>query len=233
MLLRLFFIVLFTVLTARATDQPPYLQEALTRFNPAIPPDWAYTLTTQRGDESSVERFDPSRPTEQQWTLLQRNHRPATAEENSRYDSYRISTSPSARASFVRDDIDLQSLRLVREDETRAEYHASFRDDLKDPMLHRLELQLTVSKSRAAIEQFVLLLTAPYSPVLTVSMLELRVETTLSPPEEARPALPLRIISRFRGRVFLFKSIEEDVQTAFSDYVLVRPHDPQPAGTPP
>ena len=220
---RLLLIFLLVGLTAHATELPPYLKEALNRFNPDIPSDLAYTITTKRGEASAVERYDPSLPDERKWTLLQCNDQPATAEENSRNGSYRITTSPSLRATFRRDDIDLTSVRLIREDTERAEYQSRFREDLKDPLLHHLELRLTVLKKPAAIEQYVLQLTGAYSPVLTVKMLELRVEATFSPPAGDRPALPRRVTSRFRGRVWIFKSIEEDVQTDYADFTRVIP----------
>ena len=233
MLRYLTFAICLTGLSAHATDLPSYLRHALANFNPAVPQEWAYTITTQRGDESSVERFDPSLPTEQQWTLLQHNNRPATAEEISRSGSYRISTSANTHASFNRGDIDLGTFHLFREDENRAEFRAHFREDIKDPMLHRLELQLSVSKTKAIVERFTLQLMAPYSPILTVNMLELRVETTLSAPTEDRPSLPVLVTSRFRGRVLLIKSIEEDVRTSYSDFIRVRPFLPQPPDTAP
>jgi hypothetical protein len=217
-------LLLFLLLTlvARATGLPPYVSEALARFSPNLPPDWAYTITTLRGGEISVERFDPSLPVEKQWTLLVLNQRPPTPEENSRYTSYRISTSRSTQPTFLRSDIDLPSLRLLREDDTRAEFHGRFREGLEDPMLKNLELFLTIAKQPAAIEKFSIQLTEPYSPVLTVKMLELRVETSLLPPLPDRPDLPQRVTSRFRGRVLLFKSIEEDVESAYADFVQVR-----------
>ena len=233
MLRRFIFFCCVCVFPAYAADLPPYLNKALTRFNPSVPADWACTITTVRGSENAVERFDPSRPVEQQWTLLQLNHRPASKEEIARSSSYHISTSANPRATFTCSDIDLGSLHLISEDQEHAEFHATFRDDLKDPILHRLELQLFVSKTRAVIEKSVLLLTAPYSPILTVKMLELRVETTFDAPSPARPALPIRVTSRFRGRVFLFKSIEEDTETSYSDFTQVQPLPPAPPATPP
>jgi hypothetical protein len=229
----LFVILLLAGLTMQAAGLPPFLLEALARFNPEIPPDLAYTVTTQRGRESAVERYDPSRPDDRQWTLVQRNHRAATAGEIARNGSYRIATAPSTRAIFRRDDIDLGSLRLVHEDPDRAEFEGRFREDGNDQMLRMLELRLTVAKQPATVEQYVLQLSAPFSPVLTVKILELRVETLLSPPTVERPALPLRVTSRFRGRVWLFKSVEEDVQTTYADFRQVIPFTPPPAVTMP
>jgi len=216
-------LLLFSTLAAHAADCPAYLKEALQHFDPALPPEWAYTLTLERDHEISVERFDPSLPGQRQWTLLQRDNRPATAEENSRYGSYRLTTSRSSQPAFRRGDIDLETLELLREDARHAEFRFRFRKDLEDPMLRLLELQLSVAKEPAFVERFMFQLTGPFSPVLTVKMLELRVETTLCPPTGDRPALPLRTTSRFRGRILLFKSIEEDVQSSYSDFTRVVP----------
>lgn len=218
--------LLFTlafVLQAQAADLPAYVKEALAHFHPDVPAGWAYDLTTHRANETSMEHFDPSQPIGRQWTLLQRNSLPATAEDSSRYDSYRISTSNNTHATFQRGDIDLDSVQLVSEDERVAEFRARFRSDLDDQMLRMLELQFTVVKQPAHIKQFVFQLTGPYSPVLTVTMSELRVETFLSAPEGDRPALPLRTTSRFRGRVLLFKHIAEDVETSYSAFRRVAP----------
>jgi hypothetical protein len=233
MFCRLLLVGLLSALTLNAAALPAYLEEALTRFAPEIPKDYAYTLTTQRGSDISVERFDPSQPIEQQWTLLERNHRPATTEENARYSSYRITVAPNARATFKRGDIDLNSFRLISETATHAEYQARFREDLVDPMLHHLELVLTVAKHPPGIERFVLQLTEPFSPIISVKMQELKVETVLSPPADHGPTLPKRTTSRFRGRLLLFKSIEEDVQTVYTGFVQVTPLPVQPPATPP
>lgn len=233
MLLRSLLCLCLTGLSALASDLPAYLQQALAHFNPVIPPEWAYTITTVRGSESSVERFDPSLPVERQWTLVQRNNRPASPEDSARSNSYRTSTSANPHAAFNRNDIDLDSLQLISEGQEHALFRTRFREDIKDPLLHQLELQLSVSKSRATVEQFHLVLMAPYSPVLTVKMLELRVDTSLSHPTADRPALPIRVDSRFRGRIFLFKSIEEDVRTSYSDFTRVQPLAPSRLATPP
>src|SRR5512141_771586 len=60
---------------------PAYVQEALAKFSAEVPPGWAYTQTTVRGDESTTERFDPSRPPAEQWTLVLHNKLPPTPEE--------------------------------------------------------------------------------------------------------------------------------------------------------
>jgi hypothetical protein len=225
-------LLLAVLAPVHAADTPDHLSAALDRFDPNIGPDWAYTIATSRGDEKSIERFDPSRAPDSQWTLLSLNGRAPTTEESARHSSYRIATSRSVQPIFFGRNIDRTSLRLVREDTTSWEYVARFRDDLEDPLLAKLELHLQVAKSPTRITSFTLELTEPHSPVLTVKMISLRVETTLASAPDG-PFLPFRTSSRFRGRVFFLKDIEENVDSVYSGYTRVTPYKPDPTATAP
>lgn len=210
---------------ARAAELPAYVEQALTRFTSDAPRGWAYTLTTTREGETSVERYDPSHPKGGDWTLLQRDGRAPTADEIERYLRYKASsTPPTARATFEKGDLDRSSFVLLHEDADAAEFRGRFREDLKEPLLAHLLLDLKVSKHSPAVQSFTLRLAGPFSPTLGVKMTELEVTMEFSPPTEGRPSLPRASRSRFRGRLFFVKSIEEDVQIAYSDFAPVVPH---------
>lgn len=224
-------LLLWLVPGARAAELPAPYRAALARFSADVPRGWAYTATTTRNGETSVERFDPARPRDAQWTLLMRNGRPPTADEAARYRSYRITTSTSTtRATFERGDIDPGSAELVREDATHAVFRCRFRQDVDDDLLNHLELTLTFRKEPAAVEKFVLRLTEPFSPVLAMKMQELTVEMSLAAATADAPALPRESSSRFRGRVLFFKSIAEDVRVLYADFR--RPEAPADAEPP-
>lgn len=209
-------------LSARASDAPAYVREALSHFTSDSPKGWAYTLTTTKDGQTSVERYDPAQPVGAQWTLLQRDGRAPTPEESRRYTQYKTSTTQGSTrsATFEKGDIDFSTMKLVREDAERAEFESRFREG-DDKMLAHFIVKLTVAKHPAAIERFVLSLDAPFSPVIGVKMKELLVDMTFSPATAERPSLPLSSISRFRGRLLLVKSINEDLSITYSDYVRV------------
>jgi hypothetical protein len=224
MRLRLLLCLFLLPALAIAAEAPALLNEALARFTSDAPRGWAYTLTTTRGGETSVERYDPSRPKGGEWTLLQRDGRAATADEIERYLRYKASsTPPTARATFEKGDLDRGTFTLVREDATTAEFRGRFREDLKEPLLSHLFLDLKIEKQPVAVQSFTLRLAGPFSPALGVKMTELEVSMEFSPPTEDRPSLPRASRSRFRGRLFFFKSIEEDLRIAYSDFTRVVP----------
>lgn len=207
---------------AAAAAAPAYLREALAKFSSDAPAGWAYTVTTARGDETSVERYDPSRPRGGEWMLLARDGRPATAEDRERYLRYRASNAPANRATFARGDLDVEGAALVREDDERAEFQLRFRGDVDQPLLAHVFLELTVRKSPAAVEKSVLRLFESFSPALGVRMHELVVTMTLTPPAGDTPPLPREIESRFRGRMFFLVPITEDLRLVYSDFVRVQ-----------
>ena len=199
---------------------PDYLRTALARFNPNPPAGWAYALETTRNDRTMAELFDPSRPPGGQWTLRQFQGRAPTAEELEKYTQSRPAAgSGGMQANFQKDDIEPGSLKLIEENETRATFSATFREQSSGPdkMLGHLRLTLTVNKQPAYIERYVQELTEPYWPVLGVKMHQLRIEGSFSPPVGDRPSLPATLESHFTGRILLFSN-EEKLRLIYSEF---------------
>ncbi len=204
---------------------PPYLREALDQFTAEVPPGWAYTQTTVRDEESTIERFDPGVSPADQWTLQQHNNRPPDAEALAKYIKFKTASAPPlAQAPFQKSDIDPGSIELLREDGEQAEFTCSFRAEStgSDKMLGHLRLVLTVRKQPTYVEKFALELRAPYSPVLGVKMNELSVQMRFSPPGSDRPSLPAESSSLFGGRIF-FVPTAENLRVTYSNFVRIAP----------
>ncbi|HVZ64861.1 MAG TPA: hypothetical protein VG936_09840 [Lacunisphaera sp.] len=208
--------------TARAAP-PAYYREALARFSAEVPPGWAYTQTTVRGDESTVERFDPGKPPAEQWVLVAHDGKPPTPAELEKYGKFKAASAPPlTQAAFHRNDVDPGSIQLVRDGPERGVFSAGFRPEASaaDKMLDHLRLELVVHKQPAWIEEYALELRAPYSPVLGVKMNELSVHFRFSPPGPDRPSLPALSTSHFAGRIF-FVPTSEDLRVTFSEFTRV------------
>jgi hypothetical protein len=219
--------VIFFTVTGRAA-LPDYLHEALSKYTAEVPAGWAYTQTTVRGDESTVERFDPSRPPAGQWTLLRHNGRAPGADELGKYVKFKAaSAAPLAQAAFQKSDIDPGSIALVHDGADAAGFACAFRSESagSDKMLGHLRLLLTVHKQPAYVERFTIELLAPYSPVLGVRMNALTVQMNFSPPGPDRPSLPAASTSEFTGRIFFFPT-GETLRVTFTEFT----HTGPPAG---
>ncbi len=224
--LRLLSLLLLFAAVARA-GSPAYFGAALAQLGSEVPPGWAYTLTTTRESDTTVERYDPSRPKDEQWTLVSRNGQVPTADEIKSYRSYKTTNAPSMRATFQRGDIDTGQAVLLREDAAHATFRCPFREDVDDPLLKHMAIELTVAKQPPLVEKSVLQLKEPFSPIIGIKMTELRVEMTFSPPADGHPGLPLSAVSHFRGRLLLFKSIAEDLRVTYSEFVRLTATAPQ------
>ena len=208
------------LVTQGAAATPDYLRAALDHFTPNVPEGWAYTLATTRNDRQMIERFDPARPPGTQWSLRTFEGRAPTADELEKYAQSRPSAdSGGMQANFKKGDIEPGSIKLVREDEARAEFEAKFRDEAggADKMLGHLQLKLIVNKHLAYIERYVLELTEPYWPVLSVKMNTLRIEAAFSAPTDTRPSLLDSVESHFAGRVLLISN-EEKLHLIYSEF---------------
>ncbi len=218
-------LVLWSLLVAATAfaEMPGYLRAALGKFNPEVPPNWAYTLTTERSGQQTTERFDPSKPPAEQWSLLRTEGRAPTSEDLEKYFKYKASQTPGAtQATFHKGDIEPGTIKLVHEDPDRAEFTCTFREQSTnaDKMLGHLGLRLTVNKHEPYVEKFSLTLNAPYNPILTVKMRELVVTMNFSPPTGNRPSLPAESTSHFEGRIFFF-SLEENLHFTYFDFTAV------------
>jgi hypothetical protein len=217
------FLGLLLMVNSGYAEMPGYLREALARFSPEVPREWAYTVTTEKDGRRTTERFDASRPPEEQWRLLLIEDRPPTPEELAKYFKYKAGQAPGAtQATFQKGDIEPGRTELVSENAERAEFTCAFREEStnSDKMLGHLRLRLTVAKQQPHIEKFSLELREPYSPVLGVKMRELLVEMNFSPPDADHPGLPARSSSHFLGRIFLVP-VEENLRYTYSDFTRV------------
>ncbi len=209
------------LLTATAfAAMPDFLREALDKLNPEVPAGWAYTLKTDSGGRQSIERYDPSKPPAERWTLLRANGRAATADEQAKYFKYKAGLNPGTVPGFFQKrDIEPGSVALVREDAVRAEFNCRFREQAanSDKMLGHVLLHLVVDKRHAYVQKATMVLREPYSPVLGVRMRELVAEISFAPPGVDRPSLPVLSHSHFLGRIF-FVPVEENLHVTYTEF---------------
>lgn len=202
--------VLFIHTVASAT--PDYVRAAIAKFSAEIPARWAFTLTTQRDEVVSTERYDPSLPPAERWTLLRHNGHVPTPSELEKYAKLKAANpAPVSQSSFKKDDIEPGSLKIVTEDEERATLVGGFRElsSETDKMLSHLQLRVTINKRNPHIERYTLELREPYSPILGVKMHRLLAQMTFSVPTSERPSLPISFTSDFSGRILFFNTHEK------------------------
>jgi hypothetical protein len=185
-----------------------------------VPSGWAYTITTTRGDVTASERFDPSKPPAERWTLLRHKGAAPAAKDLEKYAQLKAANpGTTTQAAFTKGDVEPGSLQLIHEDDERAEFKGTFRSEStgSDKMLGHLHVQLVVNKRQPHIERYRLGLIEPYNPVLGVKMISLAAEMSFTAPAADRPSLPAVSTSHFVGRIF-FIGTEENLRVEYSDF---------------
>ncbi|MBK9991254.1 MAG: hypothetical protein IPP19_11105 [Verrucomicrobia bacterium] len=237
MLRRLFFSLLLTLpaLTVlRAGTLPPELDRALKLFRAEGAPNWAYIQTTESGDKTLVEHFDPSKPEFSRWTLLKKN---GAAPNDSNLKEYRdrLSRRTSGTAPNVKDQIDHSTCELLSDEIERATYRFRLQTGEKgDRSAAHMNVIFTLHKGTGVIERVELSAFEPFSPMFTVKITEAKTTMLYSLPTPERPALLQQITMHIRGRAMWFKSLDADMVVTYSEHtfagkraVSVTPSEPE------
>jgi hypothetical protein len=216
---RLLLLFLFTT-AALFAEVPPALEAALQRFRADGPRGWSFTQKTAAGNESLLERYDASKPDFERWTLLEKNGRPATADEQRDYAEKQTRRSSGGTAPKITDSLDLATLELASETADEAIYRCRLRKgEAGDKTAEFLRATLALHKPTQTIASFELASTGEFSPSIVVKIREMKTVMTFSVPTGDQPSLLLGVTTKLRGRAFLVKSLDQDMAVTRTEYV--------------
>lgn len=214
-LLALFFILASAAL---AEGPPPALEAALRNFRTEGPTGWSFVQTSTAGVESLVERFDAAKPDFERWSLVGKNGRAPTADEERDYREKQTRRSRGGTAPRITESLDLSTAELVSESADQLIYRCRLKKgEAGDKTAEFLRATLALHKPTQAIETFELSSTGPFSPALGIKIAEMKTVMSFSRAEGERPSLPIRVTTRLRGRAFWFKSLDQDLTVAYSE----------------
>lgn len=219
--MRLFACLVFLALSCRliAGPTPPELERALKDFRAEGPKGWAFTQTTTSGDRSRVERFDPLGKHSLQWKLILESGRTPTAEDTQKYNEIKTRRSSNENAPNVKDQIAPGTCEILQETPERGVYRFDLKPGAEDDHSAKfMRVTFTLHRPTATIEKVELASTGAFSPVFMVKVAEARTVMTYTLPEGDRPSFLNEVTVRIRGKAMLFRSLDQDMTVAYSDY---------------
>ncbi|MHB0971676.1 MAG: hypothetical protein ACYC7A_20940 [Thermoanaerobaculia bacterium] len=206
---------------------PPIVTEALKAMD-NDDREWSFVQTTVDNGKTRVERFDPSRPIAEQWTLTLTEDRAPTPREQTEYREKRAKERVKAEArkkdpkrkegenDLIRED----SLVLLRENAEQVVY--SFRpppgDEDEDAFADHIKGTLTIGKSRPHAFTIEMKNDTPLKPMTGVRIDRFAMTMEFRPVTPRGPVLPFRFEASVRGKALLLKSLNQDTVTTFSEY---------------
>lgn len=220
-MLRPLLLTLCLTITAslRAGPVPPELEKALKSFQAEGTKGWGFTQSTRSADRSLVERFDPSKPEFSRWSLVQKNDRAPSEDELKEYKNMIAGRGRLQTAPNVKDQILPETCEPVGAEGGRARYRFQLKAGGEDDKsAEHMVVTFTLHEASGTIERVELSSVRPFSPMFAVKIDEARTTINYTLPDETRPTLLQEITVRVRGRAMYFKSLDEDMTVAYSDY---------------
>jgi hypothetical protein len=204
---------------ASAASTPPTLEAAVRNFRADGAPGWSFRQTTVAGGKSLVERFEAGRPDFERWSLLEKDGRLATEDEQRDYREKQTRRSRGGTAPKITDSLDLATAELVTETPEEVSYRCRLRrTEAGDTTAEYLRATVFIHKPTQVIERFELSNIAPFSPAMTVKIREMKTVMSFSRPTADRPSLLVSVTTRLRGQAFFFKSLDEDLTVTCTDH---------------
>ena len=198
---------------------PPELEKALAAFHAEGTKGWAFTQTTSSSTKSLVERYDPSKPEFNRWTLLKKDGHDPAPDDIKQYKDVLSRRTRGEVAPNVKDQIRRDTCEPLGVENGRALYRFQLKSGGEDDRsAEHMNVTFSLHQESGTIERVELASIRPFSPMFAVKIDEARTVITYSLPEPGRPTLLREITVRVRGRAMLLKSLDQDMTVAYSDY---------------
>jgi hypothetical protein len=190
----------------------------LKTFRTDPPKGWSYTQSTSEGDKSLVERYDATRPEFERWTILHKDGRKPTDDEQRDYKEKLTRRSRGGTAPLLTDQLALDSLEVVADTAERGTYRCKLkRGESADLTADFLRVTLVLHRPTRTVESLEIGSVSEFSPTFAVKIAAMKTVLSFSLPTANTPSLPQRITTHLRGRAFYFKSLDADMTVTYSD----------------
>jgi hypothetical protein len=209
------------------------ISQAITDFEQRARADWSYRVSRYENEEgqisSSIELFDPTKATGQQWTLLSLNGQSPNNKQLRKFTEKKLAetkqkqTEKGGQQSFsvkLRDLIQLESLQLLSSEPQRFQAgFAVYLSQLGAEASQHLHGTLIFDKQQHYIESIEITNTASFSPLFSADIKEFKL--TLGFLKIDTAVLPARQELMMKGSFAFFTTIDEVSTVSFSDYHYV------------
>lgn len=209
--------------------EPPELLAAALKKLVADDGRWAYTQTVQkfdrrgRPDGMQVERFDPSRPEEEQWTLLLRDDREPSDREQRAFQRKKEREMRRREEKSLGEVIDFERAAVVRTDEVGVVYEVPLMPGASRRFPEeKFTVLLTVHPKRETLEHFALKARESFRMVGVAKIDRVEIDVRFAVVDPAHAPQPSVIAASGAGRV-LFFPVGGSAEITWTDFKRVTP----------
>lgn len=228
-ILLLLFATFDAAVDAAPDDQNEQIvRQALAALDNGYRSSWAFTRISKKGDNpTTLGRFDPSLPAEQQWTLISLGERVPTAKEQQEWAARRLQGDKDNESGFG-NMVTPGSVYLIEDGPAHWLFGfapAADEDDDKKTrkLMSKVSGQLRVNKAGNYVEEIALTNDEPIKPAMGVKIKVFEMRMTFAPISGDEPVVPLKVDSHIEGRAFMAVEINDIKNVSFSEYQKVVP----------
>lgn len=224
--------LLLLVGLAVARGEVPALLDAALQKLQADENRWAYTQTTQVYDRKgkadggvTVERFDPSLPYDQQWTLLQEDGRTPTGREQRAWRKRKDKEMKRRDEKALGEVMDLERAREVE----RYDGQVIFEVPLQPGASKRLPAEkfavlMAVDEASCTLSEFMLKTVDSFRALGVAKVDRIEIKADFATVDPAYAPQPRRIVASAAGRLLFFR-MGAAAEMTWGDFKRVKPYD--------
>jgi hypothetical protein len=204
---------------------PAEINSALNSFRAEGARGWSFTQTTQTDKEKLVEHYDPSKPDNARWVLLQKDGHAPTEADLKDYNDKLSRRGGGDTAPDVVKQIDRNAATRVSDDAQKSVYSFRLKPGGKDDASAAfMSATFTYDKAAHAFEKVEIANIEPFAPMFAVKIKEAHTSVYYQLPTGDRPTLLDHITVKIRGRALIIRSLDEDMTVSYSDYKYTGQH---------
>lgn len=229
--LRFFFLLIGLVpVCVGYAEVPALLNSAMAKLQ-ADEDHWAYTQTTQEHDRKgkpkdgpTVERFDPSMPTDEHWTLLQYEGREPTDRAVRSWRKRKLKEQKRREEKTLGEVMDFERAREVSRSGTAVVFEIPLQTGASKWLpAEKFVVHMTVDPGCETLQAFHLKTLESFRALGVAKIDSIEVDASFRTVDERYAPQPERIAARGTGKV-LFFPVGGSALIAWSDFVRVKPY---------
>lgn len=217
--------------TTLRAETPALLATALHKLQ-AEENRWAFTQTTQTYDRTGapdggvmVEKFDPSQPPDQQWTLVLRDGKPPTERQLRTWRKKRDKETRRRQEKSLGQVIDFAQAKAVREEARAVVYEVPLQKEASRRFpSEKFVVFMTVDRAAEALEQVALRTRGSFRMIGVAKVEQVELDVDLRPIDPAYAPQPTRLKVSGSGKV-LFVRVGGSAEITLTDHRRVKPYD--------
>jgi hypothetical protein len=228
---RLIVIMIVLGLAVRlAAGTPPLLDTAIRKLQ-ADEDHWAYTQTTQEYDRDekdkegvTVERYDPSLPEDQQWTLRQYKGREPTDREVRSWEKRKRKELKRREEKTLGEVMDFERAHAVSENSQAVIFEIPLLPGASKRLpSEKFVVQMTVDPVRQTLQAFDLKTLGSFRTLGVAKIENIHISASFQIVDEQYAPQPARIEAQGTGKILFFR-VGGSATVTWSDFKRVKPY---------